>query len=104
MTSDPSRVLPWLIYPAAMAFAFGIFASLQQAGAPLIVSTYVPVLATAGVVTLLEFALPHRAEWRPPRDEVRTDLTFMIVVQLAFPPLLGFLFTYALIRPAAALD
>ena len=104
MTSGSSRVLPWLIYPAAMTFAFALYALLQWIGASLIVSTYVPVLATAALVTALESAFPHRAEWRPPSGEVRTDLTFMVVVQLAFPPLMGFLFTYALITPAAALD
>src|SRR5262245_23137329 len=103
MTSIPSRVLPWLIYPAVMTLAFGLFALLQWSGAPLIISTYVPVLATAALVTMLEAACPHRSEWRPPRAEVRTDLTFMAVVQLAFPPLVGFLFTYAMIRPVAAL-
>lgn len=104
MTGGSGRVLPWLIYPAVMALAYSMFALLQRAGASLIFSTYVPVLATAGLVALLESALPHRADWRPPRGEVGTDLTFMVVVQLAFPPLVGFLFTYALIRPAAALD
>jgi sterol desaturase/sphingolipid hydroxylase (fatty acid hydroxylase superfamily) len=35
---------------------------------------------------------------------VKTDLLFMAVVQLAAPPLIGFVFTYALIGPARALD
>jgi sterol desaturase/sphingolipid hydroxylase (fatty acid hydroxylase superfamily) len=104
MTGASSRVLPWLIYPAVMTLAFALFALLEWNGASLIISTYIPVLATAALVTALESALPHRADWRPPSGEVRTDLTFMVVVQLAFPPLMGFLFTYALIRPAAALD
>jgi len=104
MTSGRNRVLAWLIYPATMTLAFGLFALLQRTGAPLVVSTYVPVLVTAALVTALESAFPHRADWRPPGGEVRTDLTFMVVVQLAFPPLMGFLFAYALLRPAAALD
>jgi len=104
MTNGSSRVLPWLIYPAVMTLAFALFALLQWGGASLVISTYVPVLATAGLVTVLEAALPHRAEWRPSSGEFRTDVKFMVVVQLAFPPLMGFLFTYALIRPAAALD
>jgi sterol desaturase/sphingolipid hydroxylase (fatty acid hydroxylase superfamily) len=104
MTSGSDRVLPCLIYPTVMTLAFGLFALLQWIGASLIISTYVPVLATAAAVTALESAYPHRAEWRPPTGEVRTDLTFMVVVQLAFPPLIGFLFTYALITPAAALN
>src|SRR5436190_16932235 len=104
MSGSSHRVLPWLIYPTMMTLAFAMFALLQRIGTSLIVSTYVPVLATAAFVTALESALPHRAEWRPPSGEVRTDLTFMVIVQLAFPPLIGFLFTYALIKPAVALD
>src|SRR5262249_28002649 len=38
------------------------------------------------------------------RAEVTTDLTFMTVVQLAVPPLVSFLFAYALIGPARALN
>jgi sterol desaturase/sphingolipid hydroxylase (fatty acid hydroxylase superfamily) len=104
MTDGSSRVFPWLIYPTVMTLAFALFSLLQWSRASLIVSTYVPVLATAALVTALESAFPHRPDWRPPSGDVRTDLTFLVVVQLAFPPLIGFLFTYALIRPAAALD
>jgi len=98
-----ARVLAWIVYPAVMALAFGLFALLQSLGAPLLVSMYVPVLVTVAIVIVLEWILPHRAEWRPGSSEVSTDLTFMMVVQLAFPPLVGFLFTYALIAPARAL-
>ena len=104
MTNRSSRVLSWLIYPTVMTIAFGLFALLQSSGASLIISTYVPVLATAALVAVLESSLPQREEWRPHGGEIRTDLTFMVVVQLAFPPLMGFLFTYALIGPATALD
>jgi sterol desaturase/sphingolipid hydroxylase (fatty acid hydroxylase superfamily) len=98
-----SGVLAWIVYPAVMTFAFVLFALLKWSGAPLVVSTYVPVLVTAALVTVLEWILPHRADWRPPTSEVETDLTFMVMVQLACPPLIGFLFTYALIAPATAL-
>lgn len=104
MTGGSSRVLSWLLYPAIMTLAFALFAWFQSAGFSLIISTYVPVLTTAALVTALESAIPHRDEWRPQSGEVRTDLTFMVVVQLAFPPLMGFLFTYALIKPATMLN
>jgi sterol desaturase/sphingolipid hydroxylase (fatty acid hydroxylase superfamily) len=97
------RLLAALVYPVVMTLAFALFALLQRVGASLVVSTYVPVLATATVVTLLERTMPHREDWRPRRREVRTDVTFMVAVQLALPPLIGFLFAYALIEPAAAL-
>ena len=76
----------------------------EAQGASLVVSTYVPVLLAAAMVTLLELKFPHRSEWRPPVSEVKTDLGFMTIVQLAFPPLMGFVFTYALIAPARALN
>ena len=63
-----------------------------------------PVVLAAALVTMLELRFPHRPDWRPPVSEVKTDLGFMTVVQLAFPPLVGFLFTYALIEPARALN
>jgi sterol desaturase/sphingolipid hydroxylase (fatty acid hydroxylase superfamily) len=98
------NVLPSWHYPAVIAGAFGLFAALQAGGAPLVASTYIPILATAGIVAWLEVRFPHRSEWRPGKDDVTTDLTFMTVVQLALPPLAGFLFAYALIEPARTLD
>jgi sterol desaturase/sphingolipid hydroxylase (fatty acid hydroxylase superfamily) len=104
MAGGLSRALPWLPYPVTITSAFALFALLQLAGASLILSTYVPVVVTATLVAWLESTFPHRADWRPGTSEVKTDLTFMVVVQLAFPPLMGFLFTYALIEPARALN
>ena len=103
MNGQPSPALSWLPYPATIALAFTLFAVLQFIGASLIVSTYVPVVVTATLVAWLEATFPHRAEWRPGTGEVKTDLTFMVIVQLAFPPLMGFLFAYVLIEPARAL-
>ena len=104
VVTRPARLLSYLHYPVVVTMTFGLFALLRSAGASLIVSTYVPVLLAAAVVTLLELKFPHRAEWRPPVSEVKTDLGFMTIVQLAFPPLMGFVFTYALIEPARALN
>ena len=97
------RTLSWVVYPLTMAAAFTSFAWMVQRGVPLTASTYLPVVGVAALVTLLEAVLPHRRDWRPPQSEVRIDLAFMTIVQLAFPPLMGFLFTYALITPARAL-
>jgi len=98
------KLLPSIHYPAAMVAVFSLFAVLQGAGMPLVVSTYVPVLSLAAVVTWLERLRPNREEWRPPTREVGTDLGFMVAVQLALPPLVGFLFAYALIEPARSLN
>src|SRR5688500_7626811 len=90
-------LLPWLPYPVIFAGVFALFGWFQALGLPLVVSTYLPVLGAAAAVTFLEAKLPHRLEWRPSGDELRTDLTFMTIVQLATPPLVGFFFAYALL-------
>jgi sterol desaturase/sphingolipid hydroxylase (fatty acid hydroxylase superfamily) len=104
MAHRPAALLAWLHYPVVMTLAFSLFAALRGAGMALVPSTYLPVVIAAAIVTLLERRFPYRSEWRPAPDEVKTDLAFMTVVQLAVPPLLGFLFTYALIEPARALN
>jgi ornithine lipid hydroxylase len=98
------RLLPSWHYPTVVIGAFALFAGLQINGAPLTVSTYVPIMVTAAVVAWMEKRFPHRPEWVPATDEVRTDLTFITTVQLAFPPFAAFLFAYLLIAPARGLD
>ncbi|MGB7217277.1 MAG: sterol desaturase family protein [Vicinamibacterales bacterium] len=98
------RMLPSWHYPAVMALALVAFAGLQRLGVSLVMSTYVPILLTAALVAGLEAALPHRIRWRPAAGEVKTDLAFMTVVQLVFPPVVGFAFAYVLVEPARALD
>ena len=97
-------MLPWLPYPSVMVGVFALFAWLQVRGASLAVSTYLPVVLAAGAVTACERLWPHRLDWRPPGGEVRTDLAFMALVQLAVPPLVGYFFVSLLIEPARRLD
>lgn len=99
-----AKLLPSIHYPATMVGAFALFAVLRAAGMPLIVSTYLPALSVAAIVTWLELRQPNRETWRPPAREIKTDLVFMIVVQLAMPPLVGFLFANALVEPARSLN
>jgi sterol desaturase/sphingolipid hydroxylase (fatty acid hydroxylase superfamily) len=96
--------LPSWHYPTVVAGAFALFAVLQQLGASLVVSTYTPIVLTALAVMALESVAPHRPEWQPAHGEVVTDLTFLAIVQLLLPPLVGFLFAYALIEPVRALN
>ncbi|NOT24759.1 MAG: sterol desaturase family protein [Acidobacteria bacterium] len=102
--SGPRRLLPWLHYPVVVTAVFVAFAWLQARGASLVLSTYVPIVLAAFAVTLLERRFPYRLAWRPPADEIRLDLMFLTVIQLAWPPLIGFLFVHLLVEPARALD
>ena len=104
MTAPRSGLAPYVIYPATMAGAYGLFALLQAAGASLVVSTYTPILLAAALVTALERLYPYRRDWQPQAGEVATDLTFMLIVQMAWPPLVSLGFMLALVTPARALD
>ncbi len=104
MPAERAAWLPFLHYPAVMITTFVVFALMRGLGVPLVVSTYVPVVLAAMLVMALEWRFPYRGDWRPPVSEVKTDLEFMTAVQLAFPPLVGFVFAYALIKPARALN
>ena len=104
MTASRPGLAPYVIYPATMAGAYGLFALLHAAGASLVVSTYTPILLAAALVTALERLYPYRRDWQPPAGEVVTDLAFMVVVQLAWPPLVSLGFMLALVAPARALD
>jgi sterol desaturase/sphingolipid hydroxylase (fatty acid hydroxylase superfamily) len=104
VTGFVGRVAPWAIYPGVMAAAYASFAMLQAAGVPLVPSTYLPILLTAAAVTALERLVPYRHDWRPPAGEVATDMAFMIVVQLALPPVVSLLFALALVEPVRALQ
>jgi ornithine lipid hydroxylase len=104
MDADRRGWLPFVHYPVVMTATFSVFAVMRASDASLTASTYVAILFAAAAVTILELTFPHRSEWRPPVSEIKTDLGFMSVVQLAFPPLVGFVFTHALIAPAQRLN
>lgn len=98
------KVLPWLFYPLVMASAFVAFGLLQRHGVSLQLSTYLPVLMVAVCAILLERRFTYRREWQPDKAAVKTDLLFIVAVQLAFPPLVSLFFVHAMVEPTRALN
>ena len=76
-------------YPAVIACGFGVYVALASQAVHVTVAAYLAVLAGAALVTLHELLLPYRTKWRPDLREVRADLLFMLVVQVALPYLLS---------------
>jgi sterol desaturase/sphingolipid hydroxylase (fatty acid hydroxylase superfamily) len=97
-------VLPSFHYPVVVGLAFAQFVALRSMGVSLTLSTYLPIVVTALLVALLEARYPNRAAWRPTVEDLRTDFSFLVVVQLALPPVAGFFFTMLLLEPARALE
>lgn len=104
MKTAVDKLFPWMAFPTLLILAVALHVAMVGAGMPLELTTYVPALLAAALVTLLELRFPHLSRWRPDKADVRDDLLFMTIVQLALPVLVVMIFAFALIAPVRALD
>jgi sterol desaturase/sphingolipid hydroxylase (fatty acid hydroxylase superfamily) len=89
-------VLPRLWYPLLMGTAIALYGALLASGFPPWLASYTPVIACALVIIALEVKFPERPEWRPHRSDVKSDLAFMLLVQIALQRGLAALYILAL--------
>ena len=82
-------VLPYLWYPALMLAAVALYASMLDHGISPLLAAYLPVVVVGLAIVALEFWFPERLEWRPRRDDVKTDLAFLVLVQVGLQRLLA---------------
>lgn len=88
----------WVVYPLTMALAFALFFLLYFVNTSVFTFTYVPVFLGIGLVTLSEIASPYMKEWKPNRDEVKTDLIYMTTIQVVLPKVLTFIVAITLLE------
>lgn len=91
-------ILSKTVYPALTLAAMAAYSVLIQQGWHILAATYLPVVMTALLITLLERYLPEKHEWKPQATDIRTDLLYMGLVQLLLPRALVFLATWLLLR------
>ena len=91
-----SRALPYLWYPLLFAGAIAAFAAMLAAGMTLVLATYLPILAAALVIVVLELRFPERLEWRPQGSDVAADAAFMAFVQILLARTLAVLVVFAI--------
>jgi sterol desaturase/sphingolipid hydroxylase (fatty acid hydroxylase superfamily) len=84
-STSASRPVQWLLYPVVMAGAIGAAFSLHHAGAPLALSAYLAVAASALAVFFGEKLLPYRRDWSPTGAELVDDGLYMLAVQVLLP-------------------
>jgi len=92
------QMVAWLAYPLLIAGSLWLLFFLLHYGWSLWLSTYMPVAAGALLITWLERRFPHRQEWRPDGEDVRGDITFMVLVQILLPKVLAFLLAVTALR------
>jgi len=89
-------VLPYLWYPVLMLAAAASYAAMLRYGASPLVAAYLPVAVVALAIVALEIWYPERLEWRPRRSDVKTDLVFLVLVQVALQRVLAALCVLAI--------
>jgi ornithine lipid hydroxylase len=77
------ETLPYVWYPLLMAAAASLYGAMLAAGFSPWLASYTPVVASALMIIALEVKFPERLEWRPRRSDVKSDLAFMLFVQVA---------------------
>jgi ornithine lipid hydroxylase len=89
MNDFTRNALKWTAYPAVMTVCILIYYGLISCGINLSLSSFIAgIVGGLGLITLLEIILPYRKEWLPNRSEIKTDLIFMLITQIALPKLL----------------
>lgn len=81
-----------IAYPTSFFLAIAAFLWASAHGYPKWVSTYVPVIVcAAALLPVLERVMPYRIDWHPDSREWFTDAFYVLVIQIAIPPLLALL-------------
>lgn len=87
-----------IAYPACLVAGIGTYYALRGFGAPLSVAPYAGVLAAFVLVSVFEWLLPYRLDWKPAAQDTITDVIFMAIVQVLLPLGLGWLSAYVLLH------
>ncbi|MFN5351128.1 MAG: sterol desaturase family protein [Alphaproteobacteria bacterium] len=103
MNNKIRNILTWTVYPAVMAVSLGLYYGLIHYGVSFTLSSFTAgVIGGLGLITLFEIVLPYRKEWLPNRSEIKTDLAFMLLIQVVLPKLLTILTAVYLVSFAKA--
>lgn len=86
------------LYPSIIVFTVFLHTAVNATGSSLLVSTYLPVVLSLAVILYFESAFPERSNWRPRRQEVKTDISFLLLVQVLLPKGLAFVVSVSLLK------
>lgn len=92
MGAQLRSILTWTVYPGVMTFSLILYYVLIHYGLSLVLSSFIAaIIGGLGLITLFEVILPYRREWLPNTKEIKTDVIFMLLIQIALPKLLTIL-------------
>lgn len=83
-----ARFTPRLVYPVLVILSLLLHRYFIEKDQSLLVSTMFPVTLAFAVIVLLEHLRPARSSWAATTEELKTDVTYLVVVQMLLPKLL----------------
>jgi ornithine lipid hydroxylase len=83
------RVIQYGAYPAVLLGSIWGNVSLMEAGAGMLLATYLPVTIGTLLVIWLEAQMPYRVSWKPSGKEAAEDSAFLALVHVVWPKLLS---------------
>ena len=85
-------------YPTVFLMCVGLHLFLCDLAIGMQLSSYIPVILGAVLVTILEQLLPNRQAWLPEQVDIVQDATFMVLIQAVLPKLLTFAVVVTLVE------
>lgn len=85
------KTMSYLIYPAVVSLTVGLYAFSISHGGSLPLSAFGSVVLGAMLIAVFEQFIPYQLKWRPRYRDVKDDLLYTALIQIAIPRLLGFL-------------
>lgn len=88
----------WATYPAVFAVVLTLYYGLHAWGMSWAASSLIAaVICGLGLITSLEWLMPYRKTWQPSWPDIKTDVLFMLIVQVVLPKVLTLIGTVSLL-------
>jgi len=83
------KLIPISAYPTTIFLGYFSFYFFQNVGIHVTISAYLAISLAALLITVHELILPYRGTWKPKFGEIKSDILFLILVQVGLPFLLA---------------
>ncbi len=84
-----AAVARYLLYPVTLAAALGLFAWSIASGIAAPFAAYHAAVLGGAVIVIAELLLPYRPHWQATREELKSDVAYIALVQIALPAALS---------------
>lgn len=84
-----TKAADYLIYPGTVMLAVGLYAYAGTHYGNVTFSAFASIITGLMLMVLFEYVYPNRLAWRPRASDIKTDLIYIMAIQIVVPRLLG---------------